>query len=114
MSCTGPSSGLCSQRLRVRRTQRRCDLGFTVPKSDLSRLKINWNDLRYVLGVGRAGTLSGAARALGVNETTVGRRLAAIEDALGVHLFERMQGGRLPPTEAGAKAISQSELIEQR
>jgi DNA-binding transcriptional LysR family regulator len=92
----------------------RCDLGFTVPKSDLTRLKINWNDLRYVLAVGRAGTLSGAARALGVNETTVGRRLAAIEDALGVHLFEKMQGGKLPPTKAGAKAISQSELIEQR
>jgi DNA-binding transcriptional LysR family regulator len=79
-----------------------------VPKSDLTRLKINWNDSRYVLAVGRAGTLSGAARALGVNETTVGRRLAAIEGALGVHLFEKVQGGKLPPTEAGTRAISQS------
>jgi hypothetical protein len=70
--------------------RRRCVQGFTVPKSDLTRHKINWNDLRYVLAVARAGTLSGAARALGVNETTVGRRLAAIEDALGVHLFEKV------------------------
>jgi DNA-binding transcriptional LysR family regulator len=85
-----------------------------VPKSDLTRRKINWNDLHYVLAVARAGTLSGAARALGVNETTVGRRLAAIEDALGVQLFEKVPGGKLPPTEAGTKAISQSELIEQR
>ena len=34
---------------------------LSVSKSDLTRLKINWNDLRYVLAVGRAGTLSGAA-----------------------------------------------------
>jgi regulatory helix-turn-helix LysR family protein len=89
-----------------------CVVRFTVPKSDLTRLKINWNDLRYVLAVGRAGTLSGAARALGVNEKSVGRRLAAIEDALGVHLFEKVPGGKLPPTEAGAKAISQSGLAQ--
>jgi len=87
---------------------------FPVPKSDPNRPKINWNDLRYVLAVGRAGTLAGAARALGVNETTVGRRIAAIEEALGVHLFNKVQGGKLPPTKAGAKAISQSEQIEQR
>jgi DNA-binding transcriptional LysR family regulator len=85
-----------------------------VPKNDLPPLKINWNDLRYVLAVGRAGTLAGAARVLGVNETTVGRRIAAIEDVLGVHLFDKVQGGKLPPTKAGTKAISQAEVIEQR
>jgi DNA-binding transcriptional LysR family regulator len=85
-----------------------------VPKNDLPPLKINWNDLRYVLAVGRAGTLAGAARVLGVNETTVGRRIAAIEDVLGVHLFDKVQGGKLSPTKAGTKAISQSEVIEQR
>jgi DNA-binding transcriptional LysR family regulator len=85
-----------------------------VPKGDLTRRKINWDDLRYVLAVGRAGTLAAAARTLGVNETTVARRIAALEEALGVHLFQRTQAGRLPPTAAGAKAISQSELIEAR
>jgi DNA-binding transcriptional LysR family regulator len=87
---------------------------FPVPKSDPTRPKINWNDLRHVLAVGRAGTLAGAARALGVNETTVGRRIAAIEEALGVRLFDKVQRGKLPPTKAGAEAIAQSELIEQR
>ena len=83
-------------------------------KSELSPGKINWNDLRYVLAVGRAGTVAAAARMLGVNETTVARRIAAIEDTLGVQLFDRTQAGRLLPTAAGTKAILQSELIEQR
>jgi DNA-binding transcriptional LysR family regulator len=83
-------------------------------KSDLTRAKINWNDLRYVLAVGRTGTLAGAARALGVNETTVGRRITVIEGTLGVHLFEKVQGGKLPATKAGVKAIAHAELIEQR
>jgi DNA-binding transcriptional LysR family regulator len=85
-----------------------------VPKRDITGQNINWNDLRYVLALGRAGTLAGAARALGVNETTVGRRIVAIEETFGVQLFERMQGGKLEPTKAGAEAIAQSELIEQR
>lgn len=42
-----------------------------------------WSDLRYFLAVARAGTLSAAARELGVAQTTVGRRLEVLEDALG-------------------------------
>jgi DNA-binding transcriptional LysR family regulator len=83
-------------------------------KVELTRPNINWNDLRYVLAVGRVGTLPGAARALGVNETTVGRRITAIEEKLGVHLFNKMQGGKLQPTNAGIRAINHAELIEQR
>jgi DNA-binding transcriptional LysR family regulator len=104
----------CSQRLHVCRTQRAAFQEFSVPKSDSTRPRINWNDLRYVLAVGRAGTLAGAARTLGVNETTVGRRIAALEETFGVHLFSKVLGGKLPPTKAGAKAISQAEQIEQR
>jgi DNA-binding transcriptional LysR family regulator len=85
-----------------------------VAKRDLTGQQINWNDLRYVLALGRAGTLAGAARSLGVNETTVGRRIIAIEETFGVQLFERLQGGTLKPTKAGSEAITQSELIEQR
>src|SRR5690606_19697913 len=48
----------------------------------------NWDDLRLFLAVARAGTLSGAARALGVNHSTVFRRVGAFEEALEVRLFE--------------------------
>ena len=38
---------------------------------------IHWDDLRYILAIGRAGTLAAAARRLGVDQTTMARRLAA-------------------------------------
>jgi DNA-binding transcriptional LysR family regulator len=47
----------------------------------------DWDNLRIVLGVFRHGSLAGAARALKVDETTVGRRLKALEMALGTRLF---------------------------
>lgn len=53
----------------------------------------NWDDLRVFLAVARAGSLSGAARALGVNHSTVFRRIGAFEEALGVRLFERQPSG---------------------
>jgi DNA-binding transcriptional LysR family regulator len=43
---------------------------------------IDWDDLRYVLAVKRAGTLNAAARALSVDKATVSRRIGALEDAL--------------------------------
>jgi DNA-binding transcriptional LysR family regulator len=55
----------------------------------------SWDDLRVFLAVAQAGSLSGAARALGVNHSTVFRRIGAFEDALGVRLFERLAGGYL-------------------
>jgi molybdate transport repressor ModE-like protein len=55
----------------------------------------NWDDLRIFLAVARAGSLSGAARTLGVNHSTVFRRIGAFEEALGVRLFERQAGGYL-------------------
>lgn len=54
---------------------------------------MDWNDLRLVLAVAREGTLSGAARKLRVTHSTVFRRLGAIEEALGVRLFERFRDG---------------------
>ena len=48
-----------------------------------------WDDLRFVLSVAEEGTLSGAARTLGVNHSTVLRRVAAFEAEKGVQLFER-------------------------
>jgi DNA-binding transcriptional LysR family regulator len=51
--------------------------------------ELDWSDLRYALAVGHAGSLAGAARQLGVNHTTVLRRLDALEERLGARLFER-------------------------
>jgi len=54
---------------------------------------LNWDDLRYFLAVARARTLAQAARDLKVEHTTVGRRLKALEVALGAQLFTRGPDG---------------------
>lgn len=53
----------------------------------------NWDDLRVFLAVARAGSLSGAARTLKVNHSTVFRRIGAFEEAIGVRLFDRLPNG---------------------
>jgi DNA-binding transcriptional LysR family regulator len=73
---------------------------------------MDWDSLRYVLAVGTAGTLAGAARLLGVNHTTVLRRIAAFEGEAGVRLFERLPGGYVP-TEAGEALIAAARHIEE-
>ncbi len=55
-----------------------------------------WDDLRCVLTIARTGSLSGAARALGIEHSTVFRRLNGIEKRLGVKLFERTRSGYRP------------------
>ncbi|HND30186.1 MAG TPA: LysR family transcriptional regulator [Myxococcota bacterium] len=61
---------------------------------------MDWDDLRYVLAIQRAGTLQGAARSLGVNRTTVGRRLEEVEERLGMRLFNRSSDGMVPTAAA--------------
>ncbi len=59
---------------------------------------MDWDDLRHFLALAGAGTLSGAARRLGVDHTTVARRVDALEAALGVRLVDRLaRGWRLTP-----------------
>jgi DNA-binding transcriptional LysR family regulator len=52
---------------------------------------LNWDDFRFVLAVTRMCSALGAARTLGVNQTTVVRRIAHTEEVLGGVLFERKQ-----------------------
>ncbi len=73
---------------------------------------LEWGDLRYVLAVGRDGTLSGAARVLGVNHSTVFRRIGAIEERLGVRLFERLPTG-YALTQAGERMLETAEHVEE-
>lgn len=72
----------------------------------------DWNDLRLVLAVQRAGALTGAARALGVDHSTAFRRLRALEGRTGGRLFERLPGGLYEPTEAGARMAAAAERME--
>ena len=53
----------------------------------------DWDDLRLLLAVARAGGLSAAGRAVGVNASTLQRRMARFEQRLGARLFERMARG---------------------
>jgi DNA-binding transcriptional LysR family regulator len=72
---------------------------------------IEWELYRAFLGVLREGSLSGAARALGVAQPTVGRHVAALEAALGLVLFTRSQTGLLP-TEAAHALRMHAEAME--
>jgi DNA-binding transcriptional LysR family regulator len=73
--------------------------------------RIEWDDLRYLLAVAAEGSLAGAARALGVNHTTVLRRVNAFEERLGLRLFERLATGYAPTAE-GAQLIEAARLME--
>jgi len=53
----------------------------------------NWDDLRYFLAVARTGGLSTAARELGVNQSTVFRRVGQLEDSINARLFDRQARG---------------------
>ncbi|EIK97123.1 LysR family transcriptional regulator [Pseudomonas sp. M47T1] len=72
---------------------------------------MNWDDTRFFLALCREHTLRGAARQLGVDQATVGRRLAALEQALAATLFLRSSDGyRLtPPGEAAYSAALKME-----
>ena len=73
---------------------------------------MNWDDLRFLVVIGRDGTLAAAARRLKVDQTTVARRLRALEQALGTPLFLRSEG-RWLPTEVGARVLERAGRIEE-
>jgi len=70
-----------------------------------------WDDLRVFLAVYRRATHAGAARLLGVDATTVGRRIAALEGRLGARLFTRTPGG-LEPSAAAEALLPRAERAE--
>src|SRR5690349_18049516 len=61
---------------------------------------MNWDDLRFVLALAKAGSLLKAAKELEVDHTTVARRIESVEGALGVRLFTRTTTGYVPTSEA--------------
>lgn len=74
--------------------------------------RVNWDDFRFVLAVSKAGSLLRAGAALRVDHTTVGRRVAAAERALGVSLFTRTTTG-LVPTMDGERLLASMRGVEQ-
>ncbi|WP_341915560.1 LysR family transcriptional regulator [Ferrovibrio terrae] len=72
---------------------------------------LDWNDLRYVLALARHGSLSATARFLNVNHATVSRRIAALEETLGLTLFQRRARGYVL-TPAAAPVLAAAEQIE--
>jgi DNA-binding transcriptional LysR family regulator len=74
-------------------------------------MDFEWSDLRIFLAIARAGTLGGAARAIGQTQPTMGRRLRALERSLGHVLFQRTPDG-LVLTDEGAILLEHAERIE--
>jgi DNA-binding transcriptional LysR family regulator len=71
----------------------------------------DWNDLRFLLATARHGSTLKASAALGVNQTTVARRIKALETALGAELFQRRQSGYVV-TEEGRAVLDLARSAE--
>lgn len=70
----------------------------------------DWNHLRAFLETAETGSLSAAARKLGLTQPTLSRQVAAIEQSLGVTLFERT-GQAMVPTEAGLSLLEHARTM---
>lgn len=74
--------------------------------------QLQWDDVRLFLALFRNRTVGQAGQALGVDASTVSRRLVVLERALGAQLFDRGRDG-VAPTEAAEQLLSVAEEIEQ-
>ena len=72
---------------------------------------LDWNDLRYFLAVAQHGSTLAAGRALRVSQTTVARRIAALEEAIGFPLFEKRQAG-YSLTPAGEGLLDRARQVD--
>ncbi len=73
---------------------------------------IEWSDLRIFLAIARAGTLGAGARAVGSTQPTMGRRLRALEAAIGHALFQRTADGFVL-TDEGEVLLAHAERMEE-
>ena len=74
---------------------------------------MDWDNLKVALAISRMGSLTQAAQMLGIDQSTAGRRLSALEGDLGVILFVRSKSG-FALTDAGEAAINQALEVERR
>ena len=73
---------------------------------------LSWDDFQYVKAIADRGTLNGAAEALGVNHSTMFRRLAQIEHRLGARAFKRNRT-RYTPTPRGEEIVRLAERMQR-
>lgn len=73
---------------------------------------LNWDDLRFFLEVARAGTASAASRRLGVDYTTVARRIRSLEESLGALLFDKSRSTGFTLTVDGQHLLRHAETME--
>jgi DNA-binding transcriptional LysR family regulator len=82
-------------------------------KDSPGNVALDWNDLQTFLAVARKGSVLAASRWLGVNHSTVLRRLGALEAAMGQRLFDRLPSGYVPTTEGQALVAQLADLPER-
>ena len=79
---------------------------------ELVQLKhIDWDDLRHVLALAQHQTMAAAAQVLRVHQTTLSRRIFALEDLLQTRLFDRIDG-RFSPTSRGMTVVRRAQEME--
>jgi len=105
----GPADRPCLEAGAIRAQAR---TGGVVTPKDLPHANepLNWDEFRIVKAIAEAQSLSGAAERLGLNHSTLFRRLAAVESRLGVRLFERERTG-YRPTMAGGDMVALASLM---
>jgi DNA-binding transcriptional LysR family regulator len=74
--------------------------------------KLNWDDLRYFLAVARTQRASAAAKRLGVDHTTVARRVRELETALQTILFDKSRADGFTLTPEGQRLLAHADAIE--
>jgi DNA-binding transcriptional LysR family regulator len=75
------------------------------------RQRLDWGNLHLILTIGREGSLSGAARVLALDHSTIHRRLGRLESGLGVCLFDRSRTGYVP-TPAGEEVLALAARLD--
>lgn len=81
-------------------------------KSPINPSQLNWDDLKHFLEVARSRKATAAASRLGVDYTTVSRRIRALEQGLGALLFEKSRGSGFVLTPEGHKLLGFAEELE--
>jgi DNA-binding transcriptional LysR family regulator len=87
------------------------DFKVSPSKRTQSAFMIEWDDIRYFLAVARAGSVRAAAEQLGVNHSTILRRIAQLEKRLGAQMFERLPSG-YRMTDAGDEVLELAQQME--
>lgn len=78
----------------------------------MNEMRLDWGDVRVFLAIARCGTLGAAAKQVGQTQPTMGRRLRALEEALGHTLFQRTSEGFVL-TDDGAAVLAYAERMEE-